>query len=198
MSPVIGILLMLMLTILLAGITVSAVYGGDGFSSLQKSPMASVEVECVEGGVPNAVRYDENYIYLIHRSGDPLMTDSTKIVISGEGSAYAGVVPCGTRHYGDILISYNNLMFDGKITQFASRNPALSDGIWSAGEKIVLNGEDSINGSVCSSVSVGIDGITGTSNNYGLKRDSTITIKVFDVESDTIISESECIVMQAE
>jgi FlaG/FlaF family flagellin (archaellin) len=197
MTPIIGVLMMLFLTLLLAGVTVSSVYGEDIAVSLTKAPMAIVEVEFAEGGVPNAVRYEENFLYLAHMGGDPLRTDSTKIVISGEGSAYEGVVPYGRRHYGDLLISYDNLLYEGKIPEYASRNKDISDGVWSAGEKLVLNGDDSINGSVLSSVSVSINGIKDTSNNFGLKTGDIISIKIIDKNTQRIISECEYKVIPA-
>lgn len=201
MSPVLGVVLMLFLTILLAGITISSVYGGGIASSLVNVPMALIEVEYVEGGMPNYpnyVRYEENFLYLKHMGGDPLPADSTQIVITGEGSSYEGVVPHGTRHYGQVFISYDNLLFDGKIPLYASRNADLSDGVWSAGEELVLNGDDSINGGVSSSVSVSINGIMKTSNNYGLKESNMATIKIFDSRSKRIIFESECLVVLAD
>ena len=184
---------MLFLTILFAGITASVVYG-DGFSSsLGKAPMAVIEAEDVVGGVPynvpNRVRFDENYLYLVHKGGNPLLADSTKIIISGEGESYEGTVPYGAYHYGDILINYESLLFDGKLPQYASNNPDLSDGVWSTGEKIVLNGADSINGSSSSSVFVTINGITNTANNYGVREDMKTSIKIFDKNTDCLIAE---------
>lgn len=196
-SPIIGVILMVFLTILLAGITVSSVYGGGAVSSLSKAPMALIEVEYVEGGVqnyPTYVQYKENFLYMEHMGGDSLETASTMILISGEGSSYEGVVPHGTRHYGEVFINYDSLMFEGKKSVYASRNPDISDGVWSAGEKLILNGDDAINGSASSTVSVSINGITNTANHYGLKEGSMVTIKIFDSESKCIISEFECVV----
>ncbi|MDG6243112.1 MAG: type IV pilin N-terminal domain-containing protein [Methanolobus sp.] len=197
MSPIVGVVLMLFLTLLFAGITVSSVYGEDIAASLTKTPMAMIGVEFVEGGVPNAVRYNENFLYLAHMGGDPLMTGDTKILISGQGSAYEGTVPHGRRHYGEVIISYDNLLYEGKRPEYASGNGDISDGVWSSGEKLVLNGYDSINGTVFSSVSVSINGIKDTSNNYGLKAGNIISIKVIDKNTDRIISECEHMVVPA-
>ncbi|WP_340819693.1 type IV pilin N-terminal domain-containing protein [Methanolobus sp. WCC4] len=193
-SPVIGVILMLVLTILLAGITVTAVYGADAVSSLKKAPMASIEVEHAEGSAASQVAYDKSFIHLVHMGGDPLDARSTRIIITGEGSAYEGVVPTGTRHNGNILISYDNLLFNGKESAYASRNPALSDGMWSAGEILILNGPDAISSGPASTVSVSINEVMDTANNYGLKEDSWLTVKIFDKDTQRIISESECLV----
>ena len=197
-SPVMGVILMLFLTLLLAGITVSSVYGGNIALFSGKVPMASIELEYAVGGVPNDVKYEENFLCLMHKGGDPLLTDSTRIVISGEGSGYEGVVPSGTRHYGEVFISYDNLLFEGKKPVYASRNADISDGVWSAGEELILNGDDAINGSMYSTVSVRINEVTNTANHYGLKEDSTVIIKIFDKHTQCIISEFECLVIQAE
>ncbi|KXS44546.1 type IV pilin N-terminal domain-containing protein [Methanolobus zinderi] len=193
-SPVIGVILMLLLTILLAGITVTSVYG-DGFSdSLSKAPMAVIEVESVEGGVPmpNHYGYDQNYVILIHKGGDSLQTASTKITIGGEGNAYIGIVGNGNQPMdGEVLITYDDLTTDRKNPPYASHNPDILDGIWSAGEKLVLNGRDSVIGNGPTSVHVVLNGMTNTSDNYGLRENSIITIKIFDSKSDKIIAEFE-------
>ncbi|MEZ5334476.1 MAG: type IV pilin N-terminal domain-containing protein [Methanolobus sp.] len=198
-SPVIGVILMLFLTILLAGVTVSAVYSDDIGTSLSSAPMASVKATGSEGSVGYHVSFDKNFIYLEHTGGDPLQAESTNVVISGDGSSYIGVVGHGgSKRYGDVVISYDNLLFDGKEIDYASRNSVLSDGEWSAGEEIILNGQDAISSGSASSVITSIDGFTDTSNNYGLKKDSTIKIKIFDTSTQRLISECECKVTPAE
>ncbi|MDI3539275.1 MAG: hypothetical protein PWR29_1207 [Methanolobus sp.] len=180
---------MILLTILLAGITASVVYGKDYSTSLKPAPMAVIEVESVVGGVPDKVKYEANYIVLAHRGGDPLQTSSIRIIITGEGSSYTGVFGSGKKRHGELSVIYEDIGYGGKILQYKKRNVDLSDGVWSAGEKLVLNGYDSINGTTASSVLVSINGMSNTSNNYGLKQNTIITIKVFDRESNKIIAE---------
>lgn len=187
---------MLFLTFLLAGITVSAVYGKDHSSSLRPAPMAVIEIEGVVGGVPyiggaHGIAYGENVIVLVHKSGDPLYVDSTYLVITGEGGSTIGTFPYYIIPRGEVFIRYEDLAYGGKLSQYAKRNKVLSDGVWSAGEKLVLNGEDSINGTAASSVVVSINGITDTYNNYGLKENSIITVKVFDRDTDKIIAQAK-------
>ena len=199
MSPVIGIILMLLLTILLAGITVTAVYGDGLSTSLGKAPLAAIEVENIEGGVPNKVKYKENYIILLHKGGESLRAGDTKIIITGEGSAYTGVFGAGgTTRFGDVSIRYDDLTATGKNSPYASRNPDILDAVWSAGEELVLNGDDSAVGTAPSSVRVTINGMTNTSDNYGLREGGTVTIKVFDRRTDKIIAECEHFVLPAE
>ncbi len=203
-SPVIGAILLILLTVLLAGITVSSVYGKDYSSSLRPAPMAVIGIESVTGGVPYigypyGIEYKKNFIVLTHISGDPLNTDSTYIIITGQGaSTIIGTWPHYTIPKGEVYIRYEDLEYGGKESQYASRNADLSDGIWSAGEKVVLNGEDSTGGIVASSVLVSIKGISDTYNNYGLKQNSIITVKVFDRETNRIIAQAEHKVTPAE
>ncbi|WMW21883.1 type IV pilin N-terminal domain-containing protein [Methanolobus mangrovi] len=198
-SPVIGVVIMLFLTLLLAGITVSSVYGGDTALFPGKAPMASIEVESVVGGVPNSVKYEENFLYLMHKGGDPLLTDSTRIVICGEGSGYTGVAAHGGSFlYGELFVSYDDLTINGKDSPYASNNPDILDGVWSAGEKVILSGHDSPDGSSPSSVHVAVNGMTNTSDNYGLKETKMVSIKIFDMQTQCIISELECLVILAD
>jgi FlaG/FlaF family flagellin (archaellin) len=198
-SPILGVVLMLLLTIVLAGVTVSAVYSDDLTTSLSSAPMSGIKAES-EGSIGYHVGFAKNFIYLEHTGGEPLFIDSTKIIITGDGNSYTPVCIGGVGGYlnGDVFISYNNLLFDGKISAYASRNSALLDGVWSPGEKLILNGKDSIDGTSASSVSVSVNGNTNTSNNYGLKENSMITIKVFDIKTQRLISECECKVIPVE
>lgn len=187
---------MILLTILLAGITVSVVYGKDYSTSLKPAPMAVIEVESVVGGVPYigypyGIRYEKNFIVLQHKSGSPLNTSTTYLVITGEGGSTRGTPPSYTIPRGDLFIRYEDLGYGGKAPQYASRNQELSDGIWSVGEELILNGKDSIEGNASSSVSVTIRGMRSITDNYGLKENSVITIKVFDRDTNKIIAEAK-------
>jgi FlaG/FlaF family flagellin (archaellin) len=191
LSPVIGIILLILLTVLLAGITVSAVYGKDYSSSMKPAPLAVIEVESVVGGVPK-IQFAENFIVLVHKGGTPLQADSTIIIVNGQGCSPTGVIgQGGSNKFGDILIVYDGLAYHGKNSQYASRNKNISDGVWSPGEIVVLNGKDSPIGNAFSSVHVTIKGMDNTSNNYGLKQNSVITVKVFDRETNKIIAEAK-------
>jgi hypothetical protein len=68
----------------------------------------------------------------------------------------------------------------------------LSDGFWSVGETLRLNGDDGIRYN--SSVTVKIGAFEETANNYGLKEDSTVSIKIFDKNTDSLIAECDHIV----
>ncbi len=198
-SPVIGAILLILLTVLFAGITASSVYGKDYASSIGPAPMAVIEIESVTGGVPNKVQYEENYIVLMHKGGDPLQTELTRIIVTGEGSSHTGIVGYGGKiQYGDLSIIYDDLTHKDKKTHFASNNVDTSDGVWSSGELLIINGDDSPVDGVPSSVHVTVKGMTNTSNNYGLKHNSIITVKVFDQNTNRIIAQIKHKVTPAE
>ena len=193
-SPVVGTLLMLAITMLLIGITAVSLAGVP--NPLKKGLTADVELELIEGGIPNEVRYKENLITLAHNGGDPLPLENIRIVIIGQGSSYTGVVAHGGRIVnGDVQVTYLDLCSTGKETHYAKRNSCIADGYWSAGEVIVLNGDDGLGHN--STVSVQVGSITNTSNNFGLKKGTEIIVKIIESPSNRLISSCDAKVMAA-
>jgi len=211
-SPILGTVLILLLTFVLAVATVAAVYNDGAIerinNALTKTPTAVIEIEGVVGGIrsdPNTIRFDQNYITLMHKGGDSLSLDSTFVILSGDGNSYVSVVGqvghvghVGGNEYGDIVVNYVDLTKSGKLSTYKTRNPPLDDNLWSAGEQLILRGDDSINGTDASTVLVSVNGISNTSNNYGFKSGTTVTIKIFDKTTQRIIAEGTAIVKPAE
>lgn len=189
-TPVIGVVLLVMLTVLLAAMVAAIVMSDGVFGSISSStPMAMIEVKDAVGGVPNAVKYKENFVILEHKGGDPLDLDSTFIVLTGDGSSYVGAFVGGSKVYGQTTVKYFDLTPSGTYATYKSNNPCIDDGLWSAGEELVLNGDDSINGTDASTVHVSVEGYSDTSNNYGFREGSLVTVKVFDSTTDRVIAE---------
>jgi len=201
-SSIFGTILLVFLTFLLAGVVGGMAYSSEMSEHIEKSftktPMCVIEVEGVVGGVPNDVRYKDNYIRLVHRGGDPLMLDTTFIVITGQGRSYVGTFPYGSNTQGQLVIKYFDLTPSGACPTYKSNNPIIDDNKWSTGEQIVLNGDDSINGTDAATVKVTVAGHTNTSNNYGFEVGSTIHIKVFDTPTQRIIAEDTSVVQLAD
>lgn len=185
---------MLVLTMVLIGVTAVSLAGIP--NPLKKGLTADVEMECIEGGVPNEIRYRENFITLAHKGGDPLPLESIQIVIVGQGSSYTGVVAHGGRIVdGNVQVTYLDLCPAGKETHYATRNHCIADGYWSAGELIVLNGNDGLG---CNStVTVRVGSTTNTSNNFGLKKGTEVTVKIIEKPSNRLISSFDANVMAA-
>jgi len=206
-SPIIGTVLILLLTFVLAVATVAAVYNDGAVerigNSLSKTPTAMIEIEGIVGGIqsePNTIRFDQNYITLMHKSGDSLDTSSTNIILSGYGSSFVGMVGNTGNHmeYGDSVVRYTDLTPNDKNTSFLEHNTVIDDGLWSTGEKLILWGRDSSIGNGPSTVLVTVNGISNTSDNYGFKSGTTVTIKIFDKITQRIIAEGTAIVKPAE
>lgn len=195
-TPVMGVLLMLVLTMILAAVTAVSLAGVT--SPFEKGVMANVELELIEGGVPNEVRYMENFIMLAHKGGDPLPLENTQIVIIGQGSSYTGVVAHGGKIVnGNAQVTYVNLCPAGKEPHYITRNPCIIDGYWSVGEVIVLNGDDGLGPGHNSTVTVQVGSNTNTSNNFGLKTGTKVTVKIIEKPSGRLIASCIADVMTA-
>lgn len=187
-TPVLGAVLLVLLTVVLAGAVAVIVFSnGSGLSLSSSTPVAMIEVNDVVG---YASSYKNNFVSLEHKGGDPLDLDSTFIVLSGEGSSYVGKV-CGggSLAYGHVTVKYFDLTPEGSLLAYKRNNPCIEDGLWSAGEILVLDGDDSINGTDASNVHVSVDGYSDTSNNYGFNDGETVTVKIFDSLTNRVICE---------
>lgn len=206
LSPVIGSLLLLLITFILVGAIVSSVDLYGGRTNFQ-APVAKITLESCEGGiygvgpVNNWVTFKENQIVLIHEGGDPLPLDSISIRISGYGNSFQGNISNGTgkRIEGDVEVLYMDLSQKGKNPDYLIRNGALlEDGSWDVGEKLILCGRDSAIGTIYSSVKVRVGGVEETKDNYGFKAGNEITLKIIDIKGRNVIAERKAIVKLAE
>jgi archaeal type IV pilus assembly protein PilA len=202
LTPVIGSILLLLITFALVGIVVSSVFNSSGDEAGFQPQMARITLESCKGGLfgtgPEAERatLEKNRIVLVHEGGSSLPLDSTSIRISGYGNSYRGIPGYGGATVtGNLSISYLNLNTTGKNPDYEARNRAvLKDGFWSAGEKLMLCGQDSSVSRIDSSVKVNVNGIGNTSDNYGFKAGSEITLKVIDSEGKNVIAEQTAVV----
>ncbi len=201
-TPVIGSILLLLITFALVGIVVSSAFNLSGDKTTFQPKMARITLESCEGGLfgigpmDERVTLEKNRIVLVHEGGSPLPLDSTSIRISGYGNSYRGIPGRGGDSImGNLSISYLNISAAGKNPDYETINRAvLKDGFWSAGEKLILCGQDSPVSRIDSSVNVNVNGIGNTSDNYGFKADSEITLKVIDSEGKNVIAEQTAVV----
>ncbi|MCO5383047.1 MAG: hypothetical protein NHB15_14000 [Methanosarcina barkeri] len=137
----------------------------------------------------------------MHEGGDPLPLDSISIRISGYGNSYQGIPGHeGGPLSGDLSVFYRDLGSGGKnYTCYVVHNKdTLEDGLWDVGERLVLCGQDSAVGAVESSVKVSVDGDDNTSDNYGFKAGSEITLMVIDSKGRNVIAKRTTIVKLAD
>ena len=202
-SPVFGAMLIILLTFVLAVATVAAVYNDDAIeritNSLTKTPAAVIDTKIIEN---YGSSYRDINIKIWHKGGDSLTLDSTFIILSGKGTSQIGVFgfPGFKKESGDITVKYPNLAYDGKRQEkyIDTNNATLDDGLWSTGEQLILNGEDSSSGINASTVIVTVNGISSDYDNYGFKSGTTVTIKIFDKNTQRIVAEGTAIVKPAE
>ena len=204
-TPIIGSLLMLLILFTLAGVAASSFFNSAGDGSSSQPLMAKISLESCEGGLFNNGPEDEratlenNTIVLVHEGGSSLPLDTVSIKISGYGNSYTGIADGnGTKIVGNTEVFYQNLSPTGKNPKYMTRNnQVLKDGSWTVGEKLVLCGQDSST-SIDSSVKVSVDGVGNTSDNYGFKAGSEITVKVIDTKSRNVLAEQRTFVKHAE
>ena len=203
LSPVVGSLLSLLIVFVLVGAVASSINLFVDKTNFQQ-PMARIALESCEGGLSwvgktDSVQFEENQIVLIHEGGDPLPLDSISIKISGYGNSHRPVFGQGSLT-GEISVFYLDLGSGGKKSGYYPEHngDTLEDGLWDVGERLVLCGQDSAEGSAESSVKVSVNGDDNTSDNYGFKAGSEITLMVIDSEGRNVIAKRTAIVKLAE
>lgn len=203
---IISSLLMLMVLVALAGMVGINFFNIPGEGESTQPLMAKISLESCEGGLFNdgpendRATLENNTIVLLHEGGSSLPVDTVSIKISGYGNSYQGIADGnGTKIVGNAEVFYQNLSPTGKNPKYEPQNKeVLKDNLWSVGEKLVLNGKDSPEGSIVSSVKVSVNGNSDTSDNYGFKVGSEIILKVIDTKSSNIIAERRAIVKHYE
>ena len=205
-TPVVGSLLLLLITFALVGVVASSAFNFSGDDAGFRPHMARITLESCEGGLfgtgPMTERatLEENRIVLVHEGGSSLPFDSISVRISGYGNSYQGIPGHGGAYLkGNLSISYLNMLPGEKNPKYIARNSAvLKDGFWDAGEKLILCGQDSSVNSIDSSVKVSVNGVGNTSDNYGFKAGSEITLKVIDNEGKNVLAEQTAVVKHSE
>jgi archaeal type IV pilus assembly protein PilA len=203
-TPVVGSILLLLVTFILAGVVASSAFNLSGDKEGLQPLMARITLESCNGGfygvgpMSERITFEKNKIIILHGGGDSLPLDSISIRISGYGNSYSGIPGTdGVMLIGNLSISYLSMSKAGKNPDFEARNHAvLKDGFWDTGEKLILCGQDSPVNRIESSVKVSVNGVANTSDNYGFKAGSEINVKVIDSHDKNIIAEQTTIVKQ--
>lgn len=203
-SPMIGAFMLVGLMVIML-LAVTVLVSEFTVNLPESATQAKIVVVEAKGGLLNdtpPVDFNENWIILQHKMGYPLNTSRTKIQIKGYGETLDNSGIRGNVE-GNILVECTNLEYDGKLearpnlrnNQYSDdyhgyeyHNPDLSDGYWNAGEKLILNGEDSKSHGATSTVKVYMEGISNTDNNWRFGKGGQITITVMDIPTDQVIA----------
>jgi len=200
----IGSLLLLLILFILVGAAFASFFNiSGGYMNFQPS-VVSIDIKSCEGGLywvgpkTEQASLEENLIVLEHKGGASLPLKSTSIKIQGYGNSYQGIP--GTegsgRVEGVIIVHYNDLSSEGKNPGVypVNNKKTLEDGFWDVGEKLVLNGQDSAIGTVDSSVKVSVGEVKDTSDNYGFKVGSEITVAIIDARARNLLAKRTVVV----
>lgn len=200
----IGTIFLLLIVVVFAAAVAAGAFGvcGSLVAGNLEPIGACIEIELVEGGFTNfghndeRARFDENQIILVHGGGTSLSFESTSIKINGYGNSYSGNVSEGDQAIkGNTFVTYADLTPTGKNEIYWNSNQQmLEDGVWTAGERLVLNGENSPEGDAYTSVHVKVNETEDTSDNYAFKAGSEITITLVDRDRRVMLAKEKAIV----
>lgn len=173
-SPVIGVVLMVGMTVIMISAVVVSVFA---FSVPESAPQARIVVVEAKGGM-KPVTLNNNMIALRHKGGEELAENNTKVIIKGRGHAYTGTQP-GNTPVQDIIVIYNNL----KGTHYDDGDQSTQEDIvigdtWSAGETATLRGRD------------GQDNSNICKQKYWLEAGSTVSVTIIDTTTNEVIATS--------
>lgn len=205
-SPMIGVFILVGLMVIML-LAVTVLVSEFTVNLPESATQANIVVVGAKGGLLNdtpPVDFNENWIILQHKMGYPLNTSRTKIQMKGYGETQAdkyGTTWLSVK--GNILVEYTNLEYDGKLESksnqdrgdyspeyhgYGFHNPDLSDSLWSQGEKLTLNGQDSKVPGAASTVKVYMDSVSKTDNNWRFSKGGQITITVMDIPTNQVIA----------
>lgn len=207
-SPVVGAILLVGLTVIMISITAVFVHS---FSIPESAPQAKIVVVEAKGGLPSkygsrGIGFDDNTILVKHKGGDSLRTNDTKIIIRGYGQSHrpctigdeCTYVPSASPYVDETTVVYNDATTLLKDNSYKRDNPSLNNGFFSPGDSLLLSGDDRGDSEDDkSSVVVFVAGDGNTSNKYAFKNDTIVTITFIDIPSNQIIVSTSASVKKA-
>lgn len=199
-SPVVGVMSMLTLTVIMVSIVALSVFS---FALPDSVPQAKIVIVEAEGGLPPVeASFQNNTIHLKHKGGDSLNIKNTKIILTGRGRSHTPCAdPCpyvpSYPNIGDVRATYTDLTTLLKDDGYKNRNPSILDGSLSAGESLLLSGGDrgDSNDDESSVITV-VNGDTNTSNKYAFEDGTTIQVNFIDIPTNQVIATSRITVKQ--
>jgi hypothetical protein len=195
-SSVVGVILMVGLTVVMAGTISMSVFV---YPLPSDAPDANIVIRAARGNITN---FTGNEIVLAHKGGYILSPSNIKIIIESYGIAYpksmnkttAGNL--GLLDERNIIVTYSDLTGYNYVNRYGTRKDhyfhntdndtykeegkmVLND-TWTPGETVVLYGADGAS--------------NGNKNNvdkkYKLKPDSKVTVTIIDIPTNQIIATS--------
>lgn len=185
-SPIIGVILLLGLTVIMVSIIATSVLA---FKLPESAPHAKILVVEAKGDVDTLYK---NNIVLRHKGGDSLFENNTRVIIRGKGYAYTGTMPSGPAV--DILVTYKDLSGNNYGGSDGNKLGEIVEGSTSdAGDTILLYGSDGKN------IGSGITEHQGNTVDYKwtLKAGTTVLVTIIDTTANEVIAVSHATVKEA-
>ncbi len=184
-SPVIGVILLLGLTVILVSITAISVFA---FKLPENAPHAKIVVVEAKGDLDTDTALYKNTIVLKHKGGDALFENNTGIIITGKGYAYnTGSYPSPAPSAQDIRVIYTNLAGENYVEAYDCK---IVDGTsWEAGETITLYGSDGV-------APFGFHHNT-VDNKWKLDDGTTVLVTIIDTTTNEVIAVTHATVKDA-
>lgn len=177
-SPVIGVVLMVGLTVVMGSVVAVSVLA---FTPPENAPQAKIVMVEAKGDIGDESLYN-NTVVLKHKGGDALNKNDTKIIITGRGYAYTGTDPEYTSAR-DLRVTYRDLTGDNDLY---GPNKKIVEGIsWDSGETITLYGRD------------GYSGINTVDSKWKLDDGTTVSVTIIDTTTNQVIAVSHATVKDA-
>ncbi len=184
-SPVIGVMSMLTLTVIMISIVALSVLS---FALPESAPQAKIVIVEAKGGITENL--GDNILLLKHKGGDILAENNTKIIITGKGYAYTGTMPSGPAK--DIRVVYRDLSGDNYGGEYGNNLGEIVEGTtWDAGESITLYGYDGHNIGTIFEQGNTVD------KKWKLDAGSTVSVTILDTTTNGVIAVSQATVKDA-
>ena len=188
-SPVIGVILMMAMTVIMASIISTSVFA---LALQQNAPQVNIALKEARGNISYLTG---NELVLIHKGGEILYPDNIKIVVNGVGKeALKGGGHLDDSSMADITIIYVDLEGYNYVNSNGSRKDhyffnctnntyiefaqIVPGDVWSAGEKVVLFGADGHSQFNTNNVN----------KKWELKPGSRIKVTIIDIPTNEIIA----------
>ncbi len=182
-SPVIGVMSMLTLTVIMISIVALSVFS---FALPESAPHAKIVIVEAKGDIGTTALHD-NFIVLKHKGGDSLNENDTKIIVTGKGYTYPAGEDPHLSSAQNMRVTYTDLIGENYIESYDGE---IVDGTsWDTGETITLYGSDGV-------APFGFHHNT-VDNKWKIDDGSTVSVTIIDTTTNEVIAVSQATVKDA-
>jgi FlaG/FlaF family flagellin (archaellin) len=180
-SPIIGAILMVGLTVIMVSVIAVSVFT---FTNPESAPHAKIVVVEAKGDI-GYTALNKSFITLKHKGGDALFENDTQIIITGKGYAYASGSDPYLHDAKDMRATYRDLAGKNYISGFD--NEIVEGTSWDAGETITLYGSDGNDLYL-------YDWHNNADSRWKLDDGTTVSVTIIDITTNQVITVSQATV----